>query len=616
MIQLSNITKSFGSTVLLDEVSLRVDTNNRIGLIGRNGSGKSTIFRIILGEEGHDSGDLMIPKGYRVGALNQHIHFTCDTVLQECCQELKGEEQYDYFKAERILFGLGFSEEDLNTSPHNFSGGQQIRISLTKALLKNPDLLLLDEPTNYLDILSIRWLKGFLKSFKGEVIIITHDRTFLDDVCTHIVGINRRKLRKIKGDTSKYYQQIWQDDQLYEQTRANQDRKRSEMEAFVERFRAKATKARQAQSRVKQIEKLDSMDKLESEATLSFKFNYQPIEAKNLMEAQNLNYQWSEGPTLFNKLDLYLNHHDRLAIVGKNGSGKSTLLNLLAGELPPQSGSIRQHDAVSQGHFGQTNIVRLDPALTIEEEIQSSNPALSRTAVRAIAGTMMFSGDLAEKQIKILSGGERARVMLGKILAQPSNLLLLDEPTNHLDMESIQSLIDAIDRFPGAVIIITHDEMLLRHLATKLVIFQDNSATLFDGNYDEFLEKVGWHDELVNEQPAKKDEGRLTHKQRKEQRAVLIKERAKILKPLATMIEQLEQEIMDAEERLESLNRQLEEVTKNSEATDKTQMVELSRQIGQTHILIHTAFEQLEPISLEHDQKKVEFDQKLEQLSN
>ncbi|MBT7670341.1 MAG: ABC-F family ATP-binding cassette domain-containing protein, partial [Bdellovibrionales bacterium] len=188
MIQLNNISKSFGDNPLLDQVSLRVDAGERIGLIGRNGSGKSTLFRIIIGEEGHDSGDLLIPRGYRIGALNQHINFTRDTVLEECCQELKGDEQYDYFKAERILFGLGFSNQDLESSPHSFSGGEQIRISLTKALLKNPDLLLLDEPTNYLDILSIRWLKQFLRSFKGEVLIITHDRSFMDDVCTHIVG--------------------------------------------------------------------------------------------------------------------------------------------------------------------------------------------------------------------------------------------------------------------------------------------------------------------------------------------------------------------------------------------------------------------------------------------
>ncbi len=607
MIQLNNISKSFGDNPLLDQVSLRVDAGERIGLIGRNGSGKSTLFRIIIGEEGHDSGDLLIPRGYRIGALNQHINFTRDTVLEECCQELKGDEQYDYFKAERILFGLGFSNQDLESSPHSFSGGEQIRISLTKALLKNPDLLLLDEPTNYLDILSIRWLKQFLRSFKGEVLIITHDRSFMDDVCTHIVGINRQKLRKIKGDTSKYYQQIWQDEELYEQTRVNQERKRGELQAFVDRFRAKATKARQAQSRVKQIEKLESLDKLEQDSTLSFKFNYYPIEAKSLLEANDLSHQWDNDPKLFSNFDLFLNRNDRVAIVGRNGSGKSTLLNLLAGETKPQTGEIKSHAAVRYGHFGQTNISRLDQSLTIEQEIQASAPNLSRTAVRAIAGTMMFSGDLAEKQIKVLSGGEQARVMLGKILASPSNLLLLDEPTNHLDMESIQGLIDAIDYFPGGVLIITHDEMLLRHLATKLIIFQDGEASLFDGSYDDFLSKVGWHSEL---EAVENKKPKMTHRERKERRAQLIKQRSRELKPLATLIEGLETSIMEAEEKLEELNNQLAQLDMGKEG-EKRQMLEISQQIGKLHIEIHTSFEQLEPISLEHDQKKAEFDQQL-----
>jgi ATP-binding cassette subfamily F protein 3 len=497
MIQLNNISKHFGVQVLFDDLDLMIGRGERIGFVGRNGSGKSTLFKIILGEISQDAGEVKIPKGYRVGALDQHIHFTKTTVLEECCQVLTEDEQYDWWKAERILFGLGFTEEDLQKDPASFSGGYQVRINLTKALVQNPNLLLLDEPTNYLDIVSLRWLRGFLKAFKGEVLLITHDRDFMDSVATHTIGLTRKKLKKYKGNTAKFYEQIAISDEMYEQTRVSQEKKKKELQGFVDRFGAKASKATQAQSRAKQIEKMGTMAKLGSENTLGFKFHYKDCPGKVILETESLSFSYSgnEEDDLFSNLSMNIGKNDRVGIIGKNGKGKSTLLNVLAGELQKRTGKITTHPSISMGHFGQTNIERLSLSNTIQNEITSSNPDLSFAQVRKICGTIMFEGDLANKSISVLSGGEKSRVMLGKILAHKSNILLLDEPTNHLDMESIESLTTEIADFEGAVIVVTHSELMLRAIATKLIIFHKGIAEFFDGTYDEFLEKIGWETE-------------------------------------------------------------------------------------------------------------------------
>jgi ATP-binding cassette subfamily F protein 3 len=494
MIQLNNISKHFGLQVLFEDLSLLVGKRERIGFVGRNGSGKSTLFKIILNEITPDSGEVVIPKGYKIGALDQHINFTKPTVLEECCQVLSEDEQYDWWKAERILFGLGFTEEDLEKDPNSFSGGYQVRINLTKALVQNPNLLLLDEPTNYLDIVSLRWLRGFLKEFKGEVLLITHDKDFMDSVSTHTTGISRKRLSKYKGNTAKFYEQLSLSDEMYEQTRLTQEKKKKELQGFVDRFGAKASKAAQAQSRAKQIEKMGTIEKLDTEHNLGFKFHYKDCPGKVILETKNLSFSYSglEEEDLFKNLSLFVGTKDRIGIIGKNGKGKSTLLNVIAGELKARTGEITGHPSLSMGHFGQTNIERLNQSSTILDEISDSNPDLAFGQVRKICGTMMFADELAKKKVSVLSGGEKSRVMLGKILAKKSNLLLLDEPTNHLDMESIETLSQEIIRFPGAVILVTHSELLLRSSVNKLIIFHEGRADFFDGTYDEFLEKIGW----------------------------------------------------------------------------------------------------------------------------
>lgn len=589
MIQVNNLSKHFGAQVVFENIGFQVGAKERIGLVGRNGAGKSTLFKLILGEMSPDSGEITIPKGYRLGALEQHIRFTKKTVLEECTQVLKAEDYRDH-EAEKILFGLGFTQEDLSKDPLSFSGGYQIRINLTKVLLQAPNLLLLDEPTNYLDIVSMRWLKGFLTSFDGEVLLITHDREFMDDVVTHTMGLHRQTLKKIKGDTAKFYEQILIDEEMYEKTRENLDKKRKEMQVFIDRFKAKATKAAQAQSRMKALEKMGTMEKLSDVESLGFKFKYIDCPSKVIGEVSNLSFSYdkSDEHLLFKNLNFTIGKNDRIAIIGKNGKGKSTLLNLIGQVLEPNAGTIRFHPSKQSGHFGQTNISRLNLERTIVEEIQNENNDLSISSVRNICGTMMFDGDLANKKIKVLSGGERARVMLGKILAKPANLLLLDEPTNHLDLESIESLTEEIVEFPGAVLIVTHSELMLRNIATKLIIFHKGTAEFFDGTYDEFLEKIGWEEEI--QRPKFDQTKRLTEKEIRQKRIDLTNERSKKTKPMKEGIERLELEITKNEDLLARIMAQLEKATYDN---DQQKLTDYTHAVGKLNQIIEELFEQL-----------------------
>ena len=497
MIQISNLTKSYGKQVIYNGVAFSVGPRERIGFVGRNGSGKSTMFRLIMGEERPDAGTISIPKGYKIGALSQHLVFTKKTVLEEVATALPEEEMYDHWKAEKILFGLGFGEEDMERAPETYSGGYQIRMNMAKLLVQNPNMLLLDEPTNYLDIVSLRWLRNWLRSFPGEVVIITHDRGFMDSVSTHTMGIVRRQVRKLAGGTDNFYETLDQEDGIHEKTMANQQKRIKEIEDFVARNKARASTAGIAQSRIKLLEKMERLEKLDHDAMLAFRFHHEKLPSKLAMEVKDVSFSYTgrAEDALFSDLSFDVAVRDRIGVIGKNGKGKSTLLNVLAGELTPLAGEVRGHPNLKKGHFGQMNIQRLSPSLTILEELATANGAMTNQQLRSLAGAMLFPGDSAEKYVKVLSGGERSRVLLGKILANPTNALLLDEPTNHLDMESIEELTEQLDEYEGAVVIVTHSEMILRDIATKLIVFDGGKVWQFLGGYDDFLERVGWEDE-------------------------------------------------------------------------------------------------------------------------
>jgi len=558
MIQAANIGIAFGTHLLFDDVSFTIGRGEKVGLVGRNGSGKTTLLKLISGQIGADEGTIMKPRDYSVGFMEQELVFTRDSALEEACLSLKADQQEDQWRAEKVLSGLGFSIEQINLSPFELSGGFQVRLKLACTLAAGGDLLLLDEPTNYLDIISIRWLERFLRAWPGELVVITHDRSFMDSVVTHTMMIHRNRIRKVSGDTTKIYDQIAKEEEIYEKTRINDKKKQQEIEVFINRFRAKATLAPLVQSRIKSLQKKVQLEKLQRIETLDFSFRSNPVEAKYLLHAKSLGFAYTSSNPLFEDFALSVGRHDRIGIIGKNGKGKSTLLSLLAGGLGLQEGSIRLHPATTIGYFGQMKVGLLQEGYTVEEELGSGNTGLTNREIMDVCGAMMFGGELSEKQIGVLSGGEKSRVLLGKLLLTPVNLLILDEPTNHLDMESCDSLMSAIDRFDGAVMIATHNEMFLHSLTTRLVVFDGSPTFIFEGSYQEFLDRQGWEDEwTANESAAHERRRGPQHKERRAMRAEIIARRSRALKPITQRVSVLEGEIEETEELLARNNRAL-----------------------------------------------------------
>ncbi len=625
MLTITNLTKTYGRQVIFDNVSFMINPGERIGLAGRNGSGKTTLLRLILGEEEPDSGDIAIPKNYGIRHLSQRINFTEDSVLKEACLNLKTPEDGsdETYKAKAILFGLGFEPHELNSHPKILSGGYQVRLNLAKILVSKPNLLLLDEPTNYLDIVSVRWLIQFLRNWKNELVIVTHDRAFMDAISTHTMGIHRQKIRKITGSTEKLYQQILQDEEVYEKTRINDERRRKELEQFINRFRAQATRARAVQSRIRTLQKTEKREKLHEARNLDFEFKAAPFSGKWLMEVENISFSFSEDSNpLIEGFGMAVKKHDRIGVVGKNGKGKTTFLSLLAGKLLPKEGTIRPNLNMKPGYFGQMNIDRLDPEKTVLEEILSVHPEHSLGAARNICGSMMFEGDNALKRVSVLSGGEKSRVLLGKLLVSPANLILLDEPDNHLDVESVDALVEAIDAFNGAVIMVTHSEMILDAVATRLVVFDGGRVSLFEGSYSDFLERIGWEDERAGGEtrPVESPETRNKVLNRKDiqkdmrrRRAGIITERSRALNPLQEKITELENMITALERQIEQDNTSL---VRASQVGEGRTIASLSIAIHEARNTIETLFDELAGMTHKFEEISREFEEQLRGLTD
>jgi len=630
MIQFNKVTKSFGAQVLFEDLSFALNRRERVGLVGRNGHGKTTIFRMVLDEVHPDSGDIIIPRRYRIGHLDQHIKFSKPNVIDEVSLGLPEAERDQTWRVETILFGLGFSKDDMTRAPGLFSGGFQVRLNLARVLVSEPDLLLLDEPTNYLDIVSIRWLERFLMQWKTELMLITHDRSFMDKVITHTVAIHRQKAKKIQGDTSKIYEQILQEEEVYEKTRANDERKRKDIERFIDRFRAKNTMATRVQSRIKMLAKHERLDALARIQTLDFAFSAAPFPAKVVQRVSHLSFGYEGGDDLFANLNLEIHDHDRICVIGPNGRGKSTLLRVLAEELPPRHGSVTNHPRAVSGYFAQTNVHTLHDKNTVIAEIQSADKNCLYQTARNIAGVMMFEGDAGLKKIGVLSGGEKSRVMLGKLIVTPVNLLLLDEPTNHLDMDSCDSLLAAIDAFEGAVVIVTHNEMFLHSLATRFVVFDRGRARVFDGSYQDFLDTVGWEsdeDELgaaptkarvanvhvhVNPEPApaKKaapPQNPADRKAERQARAKQVQERARLIGPLEKRVADLEALIVSLERERDIAFAALAEASASGDAATIAKLSKKSSDVGPR---IEWAYGELEKATNELETAARAFDER------
>lgn len=591
MIKAESLTKSYGDRNLFEGISFQLDKGERCSLVGRNGTGKSTLFKILINEESADEGTVSMPKGYRVGYLRQHIRFSRKTLREEAALSLPEAERETPYKAEAILSGLGFEEEDFDKSPESFSGGFQLRIQLAKTLAEEPDCLLLDEPTNYLDIVSIRWLEKFLKSWRGEMIIISHDRAFLDSISTHTMGIHRNQLKHVAGTTQDYYNHILLEEETQEKARLKIEKKKERAESYIKRFGAKATKAKQAQSRKKALEKLPALEKLAQMDDLDFHFQASPFPGRSMLEAKNVSFAYQGMPApLITDFSIEIEPGERLAVIGKNGRGKSTLLRLLAGQLSPKQGQVKHSENLAVGYFGQTNVANLNPESTIEEEIALSNPDLPFSEVKRICGMMMFSQKQSEKQIRILSGGEKSRVLLGKILAARCNLLLLDEPTNHLDLESVEALMEALETFPGSVVIVSHAEEILYRIPEKLIICHENKQETFLGDYEYFLEKLSWGDQETSKTKAEKSDKKVE----KRLRAEMVQARSKKLTPVKKRIEKLETEIESREHSLAELEHQM--------ATDPESIAEATKAYGTKQKEVDLLFEELETLYVKHDE--------------
>ncbi|MFY9397385.1 MAG: ATP-binding cassette domain-containing protein [Desulfomonilia bacterium] len=617
MVSAENLSKSFARQALLEDTGFKINPRERVGLVGRNGHGKTTLLKMIIGEEQPDAGQIIVPKNYRIGYVRQHLDFTEDTVLAEGMKGLPQTQADQHWKVEKVLAGLGFSPQDMKRSPFEFSGGYQVRLNLAKVLVSEPDLLLLDEPTNYLDITSIRWIERFLASWPRELILVTHDRTFMDKIVTHTMGIHRRKIRKIQGDTGKYYTQIAQDEEVYEKTRLNDERKRREMEAFINQFRAKARLVGLVQSRIRTIEKMEKKEKLEKIKALEFSFRYEPFVGKYVLAAHGLSFSWDPASPLIRDVSITLRPGERVCIIGPNGKGKTTLMKLLSGGLKPDEGEIVLNPKTVTGVFEQTNVSNLVDSRTVEEEISMSHPDIDRQKARDICGAMMFEGDYALKKIEVLSGGEKSRVMLGKLLASPVNLLFLDEPTNHLDMESNDALLAALDNFEGTVVMVTHNEMFLHALAERLVIFRDGSIEVFEGGYQRFLDKGGWGDELENIAAPKRSKGekngqeKLDRKELRRRRAEVITERSRVIGPLEEAIARAESGIEEREQRLKLLHAAMQEAT---QARDGKRISGISVEIHACEEEIEALFTELERLTREHDEQSALFEELLSGL--
>jgi ATP-binding cassette subfamily F protein 3 len=441
----------------------------------------------------------------------------------------------------------------------------------------------------------------------------------MDKVVTHVMGIHRQKVRKIAGTTDAYYGQIAQDEEVYEKTRMNDERRRKEVELFITRFRAKARLAGLVQSRIKTLQKMEKRDKLEQLRDLEFSFREKPLPGKSALQAHNLAFAYPPDPPLFADLSITLTAGERIGIVGPNGKGKTTLLKILAGALAAQTGEVLCHPAIQKGFFEQTNVSHLIPNRTVEEEILYSDAGVDRQLARNICGAMLFSGDDALKKIAVLSGGEKSRVLLGKIIATPVNLLLLDEPTNHLDLEACDALLEALDAFEGTLILVTHNEMFLHALAERLIVFRENGVEVFDGTYQEFLEKGGWQDEKPAAPAEAADAGapvenlKAARKELRRRRSEIGVRRTRTLKPLEDEMKRLERDIERLDAEMAKFSRAMQAASENRNGAE---IAEISQALHACQKEIDRLFDALDRATREHERLGAGFDRELAELAD
>jgi ATP-binding cassette subfamily F protein 3 len=533
MIQLQNLTKAFGGRTLLDHVTWQITDRERVGLCGPNGAGKTTLLRMMAGLDEPDAGAILKPAALTVGYLPQDgLTHAGRTVFAEASgaftellaikaemHDLEGrlgdpaipEPEHDAMlarysdlqdrfrlgdgysielKTSAVLQGLGFSTADLDRPTDAFSGGWQMRIALAKLLLKQPGLLLLDEPTNHLDLEARNWLETYLNAYPHAVILVSHDRYFLDAVVTRIADLTLRTLTDYPGTYSAYLAAHHARIEALRKAKREQDEEVARIKMFIDRFRYQATKASQVQSRIKLLEKVVPIEVPPERKTIHFDFPVAAKSGRTVLELKGAGKSYGDL-TVLRRVDLHVERGDRIALVGPNGTGKSTMMRMLSGAEAPDRGERRLGHNVVPQYFAQDEATRMDPALTVYETLASGSPLDMVPAIRNVLGGFLFSGDDVNKRVAVLSGGERTRLAVARMLLRPSNLLLLDEPTNHLDLDSKDVLLDALMSYGGTLIFVSHDRYFVERLATKIIEVGGGQAMLYPGTYTEFL----WHKE-------------------------------------------------------------------------------------------------------------------------